>query len=97
MSLSFQVYDVSSYLDDHPGGCESILINAGVDATDEFNSVHSKVWVLAGVISRAWQARCMKQRGVCLHDHLGLEMVSKGGNYSIWKKGVVTMDACSYA
>jgi hypothetical protein len=38
-----QVYDVTSYLDDHPGGAESILLNTGVDASEEFNSIHSQV------------------------------------------------------
>lgn len=38
-----QVYDVTSYLDDHPGGSDSILQNAGVDCTDEFMGVHSQV------------------------------------------------------
>jgi hypothetical protein len=38
-----QVYDVTSYIDDHPGGADSILQNAGVDCTDEFMGVHSQV------------------------------------------------------
>ncbi|KAF6254264.1 cytochrome b5-like heme/steroid binding domain-containing protein [Scenedesmus sp. NREL 46B-D3] len=37
-----KVYDVTSYIDDHPGGAESILLNAGVDCTDEFMGVHSQ-------------------------------------------------------
>ncbi|KXZ49738.1 hypothetical protein GPECTOR_20NIT1 [Gonium pectorale] len=36
-----KVYDATPYLNDHPGGAESILITAGADATDEFNSIHS--------------------------------------------------------
>ncbi len=36
-----QVYDATPFLEDHPGGAESILISAGMDATDEFNSIHS--------------------------------------------------------
>ncbi len=35
------MYDATPYLADHPGGAESILISAGMDATDEFNSIHS--------------------------------------------------------
>jgi cytochrome b involved in lipid metabolism len=27
--IVIQVYDVTSYIDDHPGGAESILLNAG--------------------------------------------------------------------
>ncbi|KAF8063693.1 hypothetical protein HT031_003548 [Scenedesmus sp. PABB004] len=37
-----KVYDVTSYIDDHPGGSESILLNAGVDCTEEFMGVHSQ-------------------------------------------------------
>lgn len=33
---------MTAYLDDHPGGAESILLNAGVDCTDEFNPIHSQ-------------------------------------------------------
>lgn len=36
-----QVYDVTSFLDDHPGGGESITINAGQDSTEAFNDLHS--------------------------------------------------------
>ncbi|GIL55781.1 hypothetical protein Vafri_11308 [Volvox africanus] len=36
-----KVYDATPYLEEHPGGAESILIVAGGDATDEFNSIHS--------------------------------------------------------
>lgn len=36
-----KVYDATPFLDEHPGGAESILISAGMDATDEFNSIHS--------------------------------------------------------
>ncbi|GBF87848.1 nitrate reductase [Raphidocelis subcapitata] len=36
-----KVYDATPFLADHPGGAESILISAGMDATDEFNGIHS--------------------------------------------------------
>lgn len=36
-----KVIDASKFLDEHPGGPESILIVAGQDATDEFNAIHS--------------------------------------------------------
>jgi nitrate reductase (NAD(P)H) len=35
------VYDCTSFLKDHPGGTDSILINAGTDCTEEFDSIHS--------------------------------------------------------
>ncbi|KAJ8760419.1 hypothetical protein K2173_015086 [Erythroxylum novogranatense] len=37
------VYDVSSYLDEHPGGDDVVLATTGKDATDEFEDAgHSK-------------------------------------------------------
>ncbi|KAL4308129.1 hypothetical protein GQ457_01G027850 [Hibiscus cannabinus] len=36
-----QIYDCSSYIKDHPGGVDSILINAGTDCTEEFDAIHS--------------------------------------------------------
>ncbi|GBC07372.1 hypothetical protein RclHR1_07410008 [Rhizophagus clarus] len=36
-----KVYDTTKFLNEHPGGAESILGNAGADATDEFNAIHS--------------------------------------------------------
>ncbi|KAL4806633.1 FMN-dependent dehydrogenase-domain-containing protein [Aspergillus unguis] len=35
------VYDVTTFLDEHPGGAAVLLRNAGKDATDEFEAVHS--------------------------------------------------------
>lgn len=35
------MYDVTDFLDDHPGGGESITISAGQDSSDEFNALHS--------------------------------------------------------
>jgi len=35
------VYDCTHYLKDHPGGVDSILINAGTDCTEEFEAIHS--------------------------------------------------------
>lgn len=36
-----QVYDCTRFLKDHPGGTDSILINAGTDCTEEFDAIHS--------------------------------------------------------
>lgn len=36
-----KVYDATPFLEEHPGGAESIIISAGVDATEEFNAIHS--------------------------------------------------------
>ncbi|KAJ8605093.1 hypothetical protein CTAYLR_000375 [Chrysophaeum taylorii] len=39
------VYDTTSYLDDHPGGAESILMLGGQDSTEDFAAIHSvKAW-----------------------------------------------------
>nr|KJB79810.1 hypothetical protein B456_013G095300 [Gossypium raimondii] len=38
-----QVYDVTSYLDEHPGGDDVVLESTGKDATDDFEDAgHSK-------------------------------------------------------
>jgi len=37
-----RVYDCTPYLADHPGGASSILISAGMEATEDFEAVHSK-------------------------------------------------------
>ncbi|KAJ9531496.1 hypothetical protein QJQ45_015040 [Haematococcus lacustris] len=37
-----KVYDATSFLEDHPGGADSIVIVAGMDATEDFNAIHSK-------------------------------------------------------
>ncbi|XP_043707347.1 nitrate reductase [NADH]-like [Telopea speciosissima] len=37
-----QVYDCTKFLKDHPGGSDSILINAGTDCTEEFDAIHSE-------------------------------------------------------
>ncbi|CAM8942381.1 unnamed protein product [Rhodiola kirilowii] len=35
------IYDCTRFLHDHPGGADSILINAGTDCTEEFEAIHS--------------------------------------------------------
>lgn len=35
------IYDCTRFLNDHPGGADSILINAGTDCTEEFDAIHS--------------------------------------------------------
>lgn len=35
------IYDCTRFLKDHPGGADSILINAGADCTEEFDAIHS--------------------------------------------------------
>ena len=36
-----RVYDCTEYLELHPGGIDSITINAGDDATEDFVAIHS--------------------------------------------------------
>jgi nitrate reductase (NAD(P)H) len=35
------VYDCTRFIKDHPGGADSILINAGTDCTEEIEAIHS--------------------------------------------------------
>lgn len=37
--INNEVYDASSYLQDHPGGAQSIISAAGTDASDEFLAI----------------------------------------------------------
>ncbi len=36
------MYDATSFLKEHPGGGDSILLVAGTDATEEFDAIHSE-------------------------------------------------------
>lgn len=36
------VYDVTKFLPDHPGGMKAVLIYAGRDATEEFDMLHER-------------------------------------------------------
>ena len=43
MSINGKVYNVSKYLEDHPGGEEVLLDKAGMEATEDFEDVgHSQ-------------------------------------------------------
>jgi len=43
IALSGNVYDVTKFLHDHPGGMDTIIDSSGQDATDSFEAVgHSK-------------------------------------------------------
>lgn len=37
-----EVYDVTKFLNDHPGGKQAILIYAGKECTEEFDMLHEK-------------------------------------------------------
>ena len=39
--INDRVYDATKYLEHHPGGADSIVINAGEDATEDFVAIHS--------------------------------------------------------
>ena len=40
--LKGEVYDGTAFLEGHPGGAQSIVSAAGIDATDEFMAIHSE-------------------------------------------------------
>ena len=40
LACAFQVYDVSSFLSRHPGGAEQLMLGAGRDVTQLFESYH---------------------------------------------------------
>jgi len=37
-----EVFDVTKFLPDHPGGAKAIVIYAGKDATEEFDMLHER-------------------------------------------------------
>lgn len=37
-----KVYDTTSFIDDHPGGVVTILLQAGEDVTEEFMGTHTR-------------------------------------------------------
>ena len=39
--INNKVYDCTEYLELHPGGVDSIMINGGADATEDFVAIHS--------------------------------------------------------
>ena len=39
INIKFQVYDVTDFLSDHPGGEEILLESAGADSTEAFEDV----------------------------------------------------------
>ena len=40
--LNGEVYNGTAFLEDHPGGAQSIISSAGLDSTDEFMAIHSE-------------------------------------------------------
>lgn len=42
MIIDSKVYDVTKFLDDHPGGAKAIAIYAGKDATEQFDMLHER-------------------------------------------------------
>jgi len=42
MIISGKVYDVTSYVNQHPGGVDNIVSGCGTDATDLFAQIHSQ-------------------------------------------------------
>ena len=45
LQVNNRVYDCTEFLRLHPGGADSILINAGTDSSEEFDAIHSlKAW-----------------------------------------------------
>ncbi len=38
--LNGKVYDMTDFMEDHPGGSKVVMLYAGKDATDEFTMLH---------------------------------------------------------
>lgn len=57
-SLKGYVYNLTSYLDVHPGGAETILKCAGGDMTEDFMKAHR--WISPSLISKVRIGRLVK-------------------------------------
>lgn len=42
LAIDGVVYDMTNFLNEHPGGKKALLREAGKDATDSFDAVHSR-------------------------------------------------------
>jgi len=45
VAVNGKVLNVSSFLDEHPGGKEAIMLYAGKDASEEFNMMHDDSYI----------------------------------------------------
>ena len=41
MAVHGKVYDMTAFIDDHPGGASILLKNGGIDATKAFDAIHN--------------------------------------------------------
>ncbi|XP_075987646.1 cytochrome b5-like [Anticarsia gemmatalis] len=87
------VYDVSEFLDDHPGGVEVLLDNAGKDASQCFHEVgHSEIalewrqkFVIGEVVDEdKWEV--VSRESAALEP---AEPLTLGGVVSVWGPPVV--------
>lgn len=58
--LSGMVYDLTTYLKNHPGGPEIILNNAGKDCTEIFIALHP--WINYKIALRVWLIGYIKKK-----------------------------------
>ena len=72
-----EVYDATSYLKDHPGGADSILIMANEDASEDFTAIHSSdAWAkLAEVSDRVIILNVLSQGLLASHRDTSRDIV----------------------
>ncbi|CAK9869535.1 unnamed protein product [Sphagnum jensenii] len=74
MVIHGKVYDVTKFLDDHPGGDEVLLQTAGTDATDEFDdaghSDNAKVQMEDFYLGDCAELLKTKDKDVSAKDHI---------------------------
>ena len=59
--IADQVYDVTNFLSEHPGGKKAIMLFAGKDATEEFDMLHDRK-----VIQKYVFCALLARRRLCL-------------------------------
>lgn len=72
-----KVYDCTEYLELHPGGVESITINAGSDATEDFVAIHS---IKATKMLDKYQIGILDKSSVSAASSAPAELVDANGN-----------------
>ncbi|CAD6187265.1 unnamed protein product [Caenorhabditis auriculariae] len=72
-----KIYDVTKFLDEHPGGCEVLLEQAGGDGTEAFEDV-----------GHSTDARAMKEE-FYVGDIIEEEKTTYSYDKKTWKSGVV--------
>lgn len=93
MHVLAQVYDVTSYLEFHPGGIPELMRAAGTDGTDLFNQIHA--WVnYDNMLKSCLVGRFTGDLSKCKFlEYLNLRALHQKWLFSVPKPGPSTVDS----